>query len=497
MDLVRNTNIELKTLSSILELQANDCPDAIAVATEQVTVTYSELFQYSNTLATQLSEFKPHTVALLTTRSPEYLVAYFAILKIGAIVVPIDIQLTPPEIQRTLDYCKTDLILHNSDVEQLINSLKTQSDSVVAIEFTLKNLSITDNSSNANNRENRIVASSDTALMLHTSGSLTTPKRVMLTHEGLINNARAHCLHLNLFPTDKVLIVLPMYFGYCNTAQIIAQFLLGGTLFLMQGLFTPKRCLQLIEHFGITSVTVVPSMLIQLQESVNPADYNLTGLKQICFGGAPFPVERLRKLFITYPNVAFCQTYGLTEAGPRITGVKPDEYQQLIGSVGTTLPGVTIKILKEPNSEIGEIIVKSAGLMKGYFERPQETAEVLQDGWLYTGDLGWIGSRNELYLAGRRKNIIIKNGVNIYPEEIESVLLQHPAIQGALVYGKPHPIFGESVHADVVIEGDAIILAEEIKYYLRVNLAGYKIPSINIVSSLLKTYNGKIKRHQE
>lgn len=498
MDLIRQSLPELQTIPDILRFQAADQPEALAVIDQDDILTYRELASRAWGLATRMASHRPRKVALLLPRSSAYVVAYFAGLSVGATLVPLDSRLTPAEIRWTLDFCQVDLLLYTGQTAGLVEQLDVGSTSVLALKFDPLDCSgraVTD-------RPPRDLWPADpdsVALLLHTSGSLANPKRVMLTHRGLIRNASAHALHMGLTSEDRVLILLPMHFGYCNTAQILAHLLLGGILVILPGLFTPHRCLRLIQEHRITTFTAVPTMLLQLQAFVHRQQYDTSSLRLVCFGGAPFPVERLWQLIAEYPNVAFCQTYGQTEAGPRVTGVKPSDVTRWPGSVGTPIPDVVVQLLKEDGrpaepGEIGEIVVQSPGIMKGYLGNPDETAAVLRDGRLYTGDLGRLGAQGELYIVGRLKNFIIRGGINVYPEEIESVLLQHPAVGAVLVHGVPHPVLGEVPRACVVPVEGASVTAAELKEFASSRLADYKLPEVELVAELPRTYSGKTLR---
>lgn len=240
-------------------------------------------------------------------------------------------------------------------------------------------------------------------------------------------------------------------------------------------------------------------MLLQLQSFTHREKYDTSSLRLVCFGGAPFPVEHLEQLMTEYPHVALCQTYGQTEAGPRVTGVKPADAPRWPGSIGTPIPGVTVRLLTDEGrlvepGEVGEIVVQSLGVMKGYFGAPEETTAVIRDGWLYTGDLGRQGPEGEFYIVGRKKNFIIRGGINIYPEEIESVLLQHPAVKTVLVHGVPHPMLGEVPRACVVLAEGTKTTPADLRSFASERLAAYKLPEIERVKELPRTYNGKVLR---
>lgn len=501
MDLVRKPLPELKTIPDILKLQAAGQPEALAVIdSKSGTLTYRELADRAWGLAAQITPYQPRTIAVLVPRSYAYLVVYFAGLSLEAMLVPLDARLTAAEIHWTLDFCKADVLLYTDEMAGLVAQLDDGSTSVPMVEFDPQ-----DYAARSVEAGSALDASwpndpDDVALLLHTSGSLANPKRVMLTHRNVISNASAHALHMGLTSEDRVLILLPMHFGYCNTAQILAHLLLGGTLVILNGSSAPHRCLRLTQEHQVTTFTIVPTMLLQLQAFAHRKRYDTSSLRLVCFGGAPFPVGRIRQLVEEYPHVAFCQTYGQTEAGPRVTGVKPSDSCLWPDSVGTPIPDVSVRLLKEDGKsaklgEVGEIVVQSPGMMKGYFGVLEKTDVVIRDGWLHTGDLGRQGTRGELYIVGRQKSFIIRGGINIYPEEIESVLLQHPAVEAVLVRGVDHPILGEIPRACVVLAKGACVSASELGDFASRYLASYKLPKVELVEELPRTYNGKVLRN--
>lgn len=240
-------------------------------------------------------------------------------------------------------------------------------------------------------------------------------------------------------------------------------------------------------------------MLLMLLNYRYYYNYDFTSLRYICFGGGIMPIEKLRQLIYKYKSVGFVHTYGQTECSPRITALLPNQSIEKIGSVGKALPGIEVQIvdmngdfLKE--MEIGEIVVKGNNVMKGYYKQRRKTEEIIQKGWIHTGDLGYFDRDGYLFLTGRLKNIIISGGINIYPEEIEQILLQHECVEDVVVMGKPHHLLGEVPVAKIVRKSE--VDEEELKRFCRIKVAGYKVPvEFEYVEKLDRTYNGKIKRH--
>ncbi|UOE58268.1 acyl--CoA ligase [Priestia filamentosa] len=495
MDLVRNHNQEGLTISDILYKQAQEQPNKLAVIHKDKSYTYRELFCMALRLSKEIKENynDAEKIGIVLDRSIHYIVSYFAVLMNNSVIVPIDPNLTLNEVRNTIDYCEVGLIISDSNFSFSDKDLNDI------------NLLILDDSNleyfeDMQENYNSTLCNNDVAVLLHTSGSTSNPKRVMLTHQSLISNAKSHALHLELTEKDRVLIILPMHFGYCNTAQIICHFLLGGTLVIMEGVFLPHKLFKLIDQYEITVFTAVPSMLLSLKDYNHFKKYNLSTLRQITYGGAPFPSERLEAIKKLFPNVSLLETYGLTEAGPRITAVSPSFKNPSIDSVGIPIPGVEVEIMLRTGEiadkdEIGEVIVRSEGMMKGYFKNPMETKKVIKNGWLYTGDLGYKSKTGELFIVGRIKNVIIRAGINIYPEEIETYMLKHEKVQSILVYGENSDIYGEVPKAKVVVTGGNVTVKELVEF-AHDGLTKYKIPDFEIVTELPRTYNNKINRNK-
>jgi long-chain acyl-CoA synthetase len=339
----------------------------------------------------------------------------------------------------------------------------------------------------------------DVIVLLHTSGTTSRPKRVMLTNQGLLSNIKSHCESLNFDDKDVCLIQLPMMFGYCNTAQFLAHVYLGARIVINPNPFMVADFYRIVEKLGITNFTAVPSILKVLY-NYDILPYDISSLKVICFGGSPISKACLLDIIKKFPSIAFVQTYGLTEAGPRITTVPPSKYIEKVGSVGKAIPDVEVKIVNElsmvlEHGEIGEVIVKSNGIMKGYFKCEEETTKVICDGWLHTGDMGYISEDGYLYVVGRKKNIIISCGLNVCPEEVEEIILTCPGVIDTRVYGVCDDLLGEVIYADIVVESNNADIIQQVKSVCLKKLSNYKVPKkFRLVDKIYRTYNGKIKR---
>lgn len=439
-------------------------------------------------------------VGIFLPNSIDYAVAYFLITFSDRVIIPINIDQKKCEIESTLDFCEINLIITNSEYKKILKEQLTDIDCLTFI-YSLDDRNI-DSIGNIDIFSQKSNVPNDVAIMLRTSGTTSQSKWVMLTHQNLINNVQSHIQSLQLNDQEKCLIALPMFFSYCNTAQFLAHLFLGATIVITDNFFIPRHFFKLVYEEGITNFNGVSSMLLMVLKFKNSVKHDLSSLKCIGIGGSSIPSEKLKELMEMFPYAKFVKTYGQTEASPRITTLSSEDLVRKIGSVGKPIAGITLRVLNEKKvdakpSEVGEIIIKGKNVMKGYYKRPEETKKVIREGWLYTNDLGYLDQEGFLYLVGRKNNILISGGINIYPEEIEEVILNHYAVKECCVYSIKHDLLQEVPAARVVLENDKIgkVHPDNIIAYCRENLSDYKVPRVvEYVRELPKTPTGKIRR---
>lgn len=437
-------------------------------------------------------------VAIFAQNSPEYIIAYFAIIASKSTNIPINVKLTDIEVKSELNYCDCNWIIAQSKyINRLMQIEKEVKVGIIEISEDC-NASIIKYPQNFVQRIN----TSEVAVMLHTSGTTGKPKKVMLTHENLMANTYSNIKSLKLTKNDIVLVALPLFFGYCHTAQFLTHTRLGGTIIIYdQPIFTAKYFSNLIQKHSITCFTGVPTMLAMIDGFKYLGNYKLESLRYICFGGGSVSLDMLTSLMKKLPETGLVQTYGQTECSPRVTALLPKDSKRKIGSVGKSIPDVEVEIVKEDGelactNEIGEIRVRGKNATPGYYKRRDETLKILKNGWLYTGDLARCDEEGYIYMVGRRKNVIISGGMNIYPEEIEEVLKGFPGIEEAYVIGERHELLGE-VPVAFIVEKEATLKNhhDKLRKYCIQHLADYKIPvRFETVEELPQTATGKIKR---
>ena len=349
----------------------------------------------------------------------------------------------------------------------------------------------------------------DTAIILYTSGTTGRPKGAVWTHRTVrvvIMNYLAD-VH-NIQPGDVVAHAAPMSHG-SGIVALPAVARAATNAILDTRSFDPNALFALIERMKVSHVAfLAPTQIIKMLEEYRPGAYDLSSLKAICYGGAPIYVEHLRNAIKAFGPV-FAQIYGQGEAPITITGLNAAAHAQLveagdprIGSAGTVRTDVEARCVDDqdrpvPPGQAGEVVVRGDIVMQGYWNNPEATADTLRNGWLHTGDIGMFDENGYLFLLDRAKDMIISGGNNVYPREVEEVIVQHPSVATAVVFGIPHEYWGEAVHALVVLEPGARASAEELIEYCGKHLAGYKKPkNVEFVDSLPVSSVGKVMRRE-
>lgn len=453
-------------------------------------LTYHELYRKSLICANKVNcILKRHShIAILLPDSISYIVAYCSILLSEHVIVPIYNKSTDQEIINSINFCDVGLIITDKYNKSRINDKALEHSIYI---FDIDSFEF----EQIGKKTNKPVIQSnvDTVIMVGTSGSTSTPKRVELTNNNLISNVRGIIDSLNYTSDEKFMSVLPLTMASGNTSQLLVSLVLGSTLYIFDDIIHPELIFQFIEKHQITSTTIVPSILKSILDSPKDYSHQAKTLKTICFGGGPTDKATLNKL-LNHPLCdKFVHMYGQTEASPRISHLHLFNDKGKLPSVGRPLKDVKVTIDdSEYDEKNGEICVKGDNVMVGYYK---EKYSPIINGWLTTGDLGYIDNDGYIYITGRKKNIIIISGMNIYPEDVENVICQNRKVEEALVYGISNEIYGEIPIAEVVLHTPGSMSEEELIAFCEERLASYKVPhKIIYVESLRRTYNGKIAR---
>jgi long-chain acyl-CoA synthetase len=347
------------------------------------------------------------------------------------------------------------------------------------------------------------------AWLFYTSGTTGKPKGAMETHRNLLTMVQQfrQTLLADTNEFDVMLHLAPIAHG---TASVGLAHLAAGAAqtFPISKSFEAEKVFELIERLKVTASFLAPTMVQMLLQSQAAHKYNLSSLKNIIYGGGPMYVEVLKKAIETFGPV-FSQIYGQGEAPMTCTGLHKSEHllddpiaYARLGSAGREMPGVMVRTVDADGKPVaagtpGEVIVRSDLVMPGYWNRPDATAEALKNGWLHTGDVGYLDPEGYLFITDRIKDMIISGGANIYPREVEEVLLQHPAVAEVCVIGVPDEQWGESVKAVVVLDAERTATAEELIAFVRERMASYKKPkTVDFVASLPKSAFGKVLKRE-
>jgi long-chain acyl-CoA synthetase len=335
----------------------------------------------------------------------------------------------------------------------------------------------------------------DTWAIIYTSGTTGHPKGAMLTHYNLTNNAMTVANMRSTNPNDVVFGVLPLFHIYGQTSVFNASIYLGLTIRLWPH-FNAEELFSAIEEEESSILIAVPTIFNRLVELADVRPPRRSGLRFCVSGGASLPVEVLRRFEDRFHTTLY-EGYGLTECSP-VCVENPFGRQTRPGSIGIAIPGFEARIVNDQDEDVsigavGELIIRGPGVMKGYLNQTEATAETLRGGWLHTGDLARMDEDRYIYIVDRKKEMIIRGGYNVYPREIEEILYTHPDVVEAAVVGVPHPDLGEEVAAVVVLRQGACATPEELRQFIKERVAPYKYPrKIQIVKELPKSQTGKI-----
>ena len=488
-------------LASILTASAARDGDRVAVKLDDVEVSYAVLDEGSARVAGLLRAEgvgPGDRVAVMLPNVPYFPVVYYGALRLGAIVVPMNVLLRGREVAF---YCRdsgakvlfawegfaeaaeqgaaeagTELVtVRPGDFEQLLGAVEEPVREVV-------------------DRD-----ASDTAVILYTSGTTGTPKGAELTHDNLRRNcAVSGGLH-EIGPGDVILGALPLFHSFGQTCTLNAAVAAGATITLLPR-FDPVKALEIVARDDVTIFMGVPTMYGALLHAPGREAADLSRLRLCVSGGASLPVEVMHAFEEAFDCVIL-EGYGLSETSP-VASFNHGERERKPGSIGTPIEGVEMRVVDAdgkplPAGEVGEIVIRGHNVTKGYWQRPDATAEAMRDGWFHTGDMARVDEDGYFFVVDRKKDMIIRGGYNVYPREVEEVLYEHPAVREAAVVGVPHERWGEEVGAAVVLEEGGAIGADELREFVKERVARYKYPrEIWFVDELPKGPTGKILKRE-
>jgi long-chain acyl-CoA synthetase len=475
--------------------------DRPALRVDDVVVSYGQLDALSAQLAGLLRARgigPSDRVGIMLPNVPQFAVAYYAVLRAGAIVVPMNVLLKRREVSFYLSDSEASLLIawhgfadaaqtgaQDADVDCLVVTPDAFERELADAEPVVE---VAD------------AAADDTAVILYTSGTTGTPKGAELTHANLKANVDVVVGLLSLGPDDIVLGALPMFHVFGQTCGLNAA-IAGGACLTLVPRFDPAKALAIIERDRVSVFEGVPTMYSALLHDPAAETTDVSSLRMCVSGGAALPVEVLRGFEERF-GCTVLEGYGLSETSPVASFNHPDR-ERLPGSIGTAVRGVELRLIDDDGAEVGagevgEIAVRGHNVMKGYWRRPEATAEAIDaDGWFKTGDLARVDDQGRYFIVDRKKEMIIRGGYNVYPREIEEVLYEHPAVREAAVIGIPHPELGEEIAAVVSLKPGAEATPEQLREHVKEQVAAYKYPRhVWAVDELPKGPTGKILKRE-
>lgn len=485
---------------------AQRLPHKTAVIFKDEKISFSDLDLMAIRLANRLQGFgvkKGDRVAIILPNSSQWVIAYFAVMKLGAVAVPLDFRFKGEEIfpiltgaqvkavLTTVLYKSYDVFSKVESIKGIIISGEKVANEVVRFEEVIDDTSL----SSAVMVD---VREEEDALYLYTSGTTGKPKGVVLTFANLDLFPEVLAEFFNTSENDVMGCLLPMSHisGPILCNELVVR---GCTLFNFDQL-RPDKVLAAVEKHRVTYFHSVPPVFEALLHVPHRERFDVSSLRFISMMGTSVPLDLLKKFKEIFPSLAVVQGYGLTETSPQITVVPLEYEQKKMGSIGLAVPHAEIKLVDEKGEEVsvgevGELIVKGPMLMKGYHNDPEATQEKIRGGWLYTGDLCKKDEDDFYYHLGRKDDMIIIGGLNVYPAEVEQVLQTHPLLKEAGVVGVPDKDRGEIIKAVVVVKPGSEVTKKEIVSYCRQKLASFKIPKVvEFWDELPKSTTGKIDR---
>jgi len=459
-------------------------------------ISFEETFKNINNKASFIKNkklSKKDAVLLVSENSNFFIENYFAIIKSGAICVPINPDLNSNEIKYIIDALNIKLIFTQKKFIKKINGVVCDN-----VDIYTEHSECNFNYKHENNYSEDINIKEDVAVILFTSGSLGTPKGVMLTHYNLMCNTNSIIEYLKLTKEDRVEMVLPFYYCY-GTSILHTHFRVGGSLVINNKFMFPQTVIEDINKYNCTGFSGVPSTYQILLRMTDIKHNEVPSLRYITQAGGKLPETSIQELIDILKGVDIFIMYGQTEATSRLSYLPPNLINEKMNSIGKGINGTQLLVLNSEGKsvkpgEIGEVVAQGGNIMKGYFNDEEETGKVIKQGSLYTGDLAKVDDEGYIYIVSREKNIIKSGGNRISPLEIENIIVQIPEVVECAVIGVYDDILGEAVKAFVVlVENKSYIDFKYIFDFCKKQLPSYKTPRhVEFLKSLPKNSSGKV-----
>ncbi|WP_134604435.1 long-chain-fatty-acid--CoA ligase [Pseudomonas aeruginosa] len=501
------------TLADIARATANTRPDHTALVFGDKSTTVHELDARANQVANGLLTFgvtDQERVAILDHSSDQFYEVWLGAARANLAIAPLNSRLSATEVVQVVNDSHSRVLFVGQAFVEMIEQIRSQLKYVDHIIVMGDEFSTWRDQQSVMAFESTMTATDD-CLQMYTSGTTGLPKGVRLTSENVFkgplsaleSEGISPCSEIG--PKDVILLCLP----HAHVAGAILGIygLAMGSKLIISREFVPADIVATIEREQVTLTIMVPVMVRGLIAAMEMTGLACKSLKTILYGAAPMATSLLKDAMKALPHSGFGQLYGLTETSGPVTYLTPDDHHSIVAgnndlalSCGAATAGVELQVINHygqpvPAGDIGEIICRSPQIMKGYWNRSEDTLAVIQDGWFYTGDVGYIDEKGYLFIYDRKKDMIITGGENVYPAEVENILYSHPEIADVAVIGVPDEQWGEAVKAVAVLKPGSSLTAEELIAHARGKVASFKIPkSVDFVSDLPRNATGKVLR---
>ena len=488
-------------LAENLVRTAEEHGDRVAVKLDDVELTYGQLDAASNGVANLLREKGVEAgdrVGIMLPNVPYFPVTYYGALKLGAVVVPMNVLLKKREVGFYLSDPEAKVVFAWHDFAEAAEAGAAEAGTELILvkpgEFE-ELIGAQEHSFETVDRDD-----DDTAVILYTSGTTGTPKGAELTHSNLARNVDGFSGFTDIDENSVVLGALPLFHSFGQTCGLNAAVRTGACLTLIPR-FDPGKALEIIDRDRVTVFEGVPTMYAAMLNHPDRESFDTSCLELCASGGSAMPVE-VMKAFEEAFGCKVLEGYGLSETSPVASFNHPDR-ERKPGSIGTPIEGVEMKVVDDDGGEVaqgepGEIVIRGHNVMKGYWNRAEATEEAIDDeGWFKTGDMATIDEDGYFFIVDRKKDLIIRGGYNVYPREIEEVIYEHPAVREAAVVGVPHDELGEEVGAAIALKDGEQASEDEIRAHVKDQVAAYKYPRVVwFVDELPKGPTGKILKRE-
>lgn len=500
-------------IGRLLDIAQHRFPDKKALVSLGRTYTYTQLRKRMHRLMAALLDMGVHKgdrVASITWNRSEMIEVYLAAVSLGAIFLPLNFRLQRAELELVLRDAEPCVLFCEERFLPLV-----QATAALLASPPRRILVIPDDPGQGGQGDYEALLAAhgeevtgppleagDPCQLMYTSGTTGRPKGVLLSHENIIWNSLNMLQVRRDRPQDVALIVGPLFHAAALNSHYTSRLALGATSVIMSK-FDPQEMMRLIEREKITVVSGTPTMFVILMENCRPGEFDTSSVTTLTSGADKLPDHIKVSILEYFPGAqGIYDVFGSTECSPCVTTLTAEESLRKTGCVGRPLPFLQVRLLDDGGREVapgepGEVVVRGPNVMLGYYKQPEETAKVLRDGWLYTGDLAVADEEGALYIIDRKKDLIITGGENVSPREVEEFIYSHPDVLKAAVVGVPDPKWGERICAAVVLRQGHQIEVDSLANYCKRHLAGYKVPKDFIfMRQLPESGTGKVKKNE-